>query len=330
MSGLRAGFHRLRKNEYSEVVNLNKGFGKRADQVTMPNKTAISQKYIALLKNSLLDELYIENEVRIIATLATILNEQKVTAASLYDVGPYFTVIEHLRKQKLDGTILILNRRNADGTFVPIFQSRNFTALAHTLIGRKRLDNIQNCIECIIDENVPGDLIETGIWRGGATIFMRGVLAAYGITDRVVWAADSFEGLPPPTHPQDGNVDLSKTVFPFLAVSLEQVCELFKRYDLLDGQVKFLKGWFKDTLHAAPIEKLAVLRLDGDLYESTIDALNALYEKVSDGGFVIIDDYYSCPPCKLAVDDFRSSRDIADAFIQIDKESVFWRKCSTS
>src|SRR5262249_42859847 len=150
----------------------------------------------------------------------------------------------------------------------------------------KRLDNIQFAIETILEENIPGDLIETGIWRGGAVIFMRGVLAAYGIVDRIVWAADSFEGVPPPTYPQDANLDLSPRVYPFLVVSLEQVSELCARYDLLDGQVRFLKGWFKDTLRTAPIEKLAMLRLDGDLYESTIDALDPLYAKVSDGGFV--------------------------------------------
>jgi len=84
---------------------------------------------------------------------------------------------------------------------------------------------------------------------------------------------------------------------PVLAVPLEEVQALFRRYDLLDAQVRFLKGWFKDTLAGAPIERLALLRLDGDLYESTMDALVPLYDKVSPGGFVIVDDYYSCAPC---------------------------------
>jgi len=296
----------------------------------MPNKAAISQKYIELLKKSLLDELYFENEVRIIAAVDAISNEQKLTVASLHDLGPHATLIELLRLQKLNGSTVILCRRNADGTTTPMLGLRNFTELAHTLIGRRRLDNIQKSIECILDENVPGDLIETGIWRGGATIFMRGVLAAYGVIDRVVWAADSFEGVPPPTHPQDAGFDFSKGAFPFLAVSFEQVRDLFQRYDLLDDQVKFLKGWFRDTLHAARIEKLAMLRLDGDLYESTIDALDALYEKVSIGGFVIVDDYYSVPPCKRAVDDFRSSHNITDTMIKIDKQSVFWRRRAKS
>jgi len=296
----------------------------------MSRPVAIAQKYIELLKKSLLDELYIENEARIIAALHTILHEQKLTAETLYDVGPHSALIEFLRKSKLNGSTLTLQKKDIAGTFIPIPQWRNFTELAHTLIGRKRLDNIQNCIECIIGENVSGDLIETGIWRGGAIIFMRGVLAAYGITDRIVWAADSFEGVPPPTKPQDAGFDFSKKAYPFLAVSFEQVCELCSRYDLLDGQVKFLKGWFRDTLHAAPIEKLAILRLDGDLYESTIEALNALYEKVSDGGFVIVDDYYSCPPCKQAVDDFRANSGITDTMVQIDVQSIFWRKRLTA
>lgn len=80
--------------------------------------------------------------------------------------------------------------------------------------------------------------------------------------------------------------------------SLEEVQENFRRYNLLDDQVQFLKGWFCDTLPTAPIEKLAVLRLDGDLYESIMDGLNALYDKVSPGGFIIVDDYGDFEPCR--------------------------------
>ena len=155
---------------------------------------------------------------------------------------------------------------------------------------------------------------------------MRGVLAAYGIADRTVWAADSFAGVPPPTHPQDDGIDLSTGILPVLAVRLEEVQALFKRYDLLDAQVRFLKGWFKDTLAAAPIERLAVLRLDGDLYESTMDALVPLYDKVSGGGFVIVDDYYSCAPCGRAIDEFRATRGISTPLQKIDEQSVFWQK----
>jgi O-methyltransferase/8-demethyl-8-(2,3-dimethoxy-alpha-L-rhamnosyl)tetracenomycin-C 4'-O-methyltransferase len=93
----------------------------------------------------------------------------------------------------------------------------------------------------------------------------------------------------------------------------------------LDGQVRFLEGWFKDTLPEAPIDHLAVLRLDGDMYESTIQALDALYDKVSFGGFILVDDYF-LGPCKQAVTDFRSRKRITDRIIDIDGKGVFWRK----
>lgn len=163
---------------------------------------------------------------------------------------------------------------------------------ADTMIGLKRLNNLQYCIETVIKDDIKGDLIETGVWRGGGCIFMRGVLAAYGIEDRRVFVADSFEGLLKPDvdkYPNDKGDKLHAVEY--LSVSEEEVKKNFLRYNLLDKQVVFLKGWFKDTLPDAPIEKLSVLRLDGDMYESTIDALNNLYPKLSQGGFCIIDDY---------------------------------------
>jgi hypothetical protein len=96
---------------------------------------------------------------------------------------------------------------------------RNWTEVSHTMIGCKRLDNIHYCLDIIRKENIPGDLIETGVWRGGAVVFMRGYLAVYNITGRIVWAADSFEGLPKPTLPQDAGYDISADVCPFLAIS---------------------------------------------------------------------------------------------------------------
>src|SRR4030095_17011572 len=129
--------------------------------------------------------------------------------------------------------------------------------LAHTMIGRKRLDNVQWCVEDALRRGVPGDVIETGVWRGGACILMRAVLAAYGVKDRRVFVADSFAGLPKPDgrYVQDTGDQLSKETF--LAVSREEVEESFRKYGLLDSQVVFLQGWFKDTLPSAPIERLA-------------------------------------------------------------------------
>src|ERR1019366_2947638 len=163
---------------------------------------------------------------------------------------------------------------------------------AETMIGLARLDNIQECIAHIEEDAVNGDFCETGVWRGGATIFMAACAKGYCATSPCsVWVCDSFEGLPPPNavdYPVDAN-DPHHT-YKFLAVSQDEVQRNFFRYGLLDSNVKFLKGFFKDTL-PGPIEKLALLRLDGDMYESTIQVFEALYDKVSPGGFIIVDDY---------------------------------------
>ncbi len=197
---------------------------------------------------------------------------------------------------------------------------------AHTMIGMKRMINLRQIAEHVLQTNTPGDFIETGVWRGGACIFMRAILKAYGVKDRFVWVADSFEGLPKPNpdmYPDDAD-DVHHT-FNALAVSLEEVKNNFKKYNLLDDNVKFLKGWFSDTLHKAPIEKLAILRLDGDMYESTTDGLRNLYDKLSIGGFVIVDDY-GLNNCRKAVHDFRDKRGIHDTINNIDNMGVFWQK----
>jgi len=204
-------------------------------------------------------------------------------------------------------------------------EGRDWPTVAHTMIGIKRLDALHYCVEDVLDRKVPGDFIETGVWRGGACIFMRGVLKARGVSDRVVWAADSFAGLPPPDakYPQDRGSDFHE--YDELAVPLEQVQENFRRYGLLDDQVRFLKGWFRDTLPSAPVKSLAILRLDGDLYESTMDALTHLYPRLEKGGYAIIDDY-SIVACRQAVSDYRAAQGIKEEIIPIDWTAVMWRK----
>jgi O-methyltransferase len=201
-----------------------------------------------------------------------------------------------------------------------------------TMVGRVRLDNVHDCIRIVMADRIPGDFIETGCWRGGVAIFMRGALLAYGDGDRTVWAADSFEGLPKPDsrYPADeGDLHWTK---PDLVATLTEVKENFRRYGLLDEQVRFLVGWFADTLPEAPIAQLALLRLDGDMYGSTMDALTALEPRLVPGGFLIVDDY-GLPGCRAAVDDYRVKRGIVDAIRTIEKPdsphgrpAVFWRK----
>lgn len=215
------------------------------------------------------------------------------------------------------------------GAYKPEIRDRglDWPSIAHTMIGNQRMSNLRMLTEHVITHNIPGDLIETGAWRGGACIYLRAILKAYGITDRVVWCADSFEGLPKPDpdlFPQDAG-DIHHTYEP-LKISLEEVKANFAKYDLLDEQVKFLNGWFKDTLPDAPIERLSILRLDADMYQSTTEGFIYLYDKVSAGGYIIVDDYGAVPACRTAVHDFRRQHSINEPIHNIDGIGVYWQK----
>jgi O-methyltransferase len=197
---------------------------------------------------------------------------------------------------------------------------------AHTMVGVRRMENLVQCLEAALGEGIPGHFIETGVWRGGACILARGVFAAHGVEDRRVYVADSFRGLPKPNaglYPADAG-DIHHE-FDFLSVSRVQVEDHFRRYGLLDAQVVFLEGWFKDTLPTIGDEKFAVIRLDGDMYESTMDAFRSLYSKLSPGGFCIIDDYMIAS-CRKAVEDFRTANGINEPIKDIDGWAVYWRK----
>ncbi|MEE8201881.1 MAG: TylF/MycF family methyltransferase [Candidatus Acidoferrales bacterium] len=206
-------------------------------------------------------------------------------------------------------------------------EGRDWPAVAHTMIGLQRLDNLQFCVEDVLATNIPGDLMEAGVWRGGASIFMRAILKAHNVTDRRVWVADSFQGLPQPNQkkfPADARARLH--TLKFLAVPLEEVKANFNRYGLLDEQVRFLPGWFRDTLPTTSGQRWAVIRLDADLYESTTDALVNLYPNLSVGGYVSIDDYGGAPACRRAVDDYRDAHRIEEEIRTIDWTGVFWQR----
>lgn len=203
---------------------------------------------------------------------------------------------------------------------------KDWPSLAHTMIGLNRLNNTRVLAERAIQKGIPGDFIEAGVWRGGACVMMRAVCEAYGDATRQVICADSFEGLPPPNaddYPADTG-DKHHTV-ELLSVGLDDVKNTFAAYGLLDGQVEFLKGWFKDTLPALD-RTFAIVRLDGDMYESTIQGLDALYPRLSPGGYLIVDDYGAVPACRQAVQEYREQHNITEEIHRVDWTGVWWRK----
>ena len=196
-----------------------------------------------------------------------------------------------------------------------------------SMVGLVRLDDLQHCVENLVADDVPGDLLEAGAWRGGASILMRATLNALGASDRKVWVADSFQGLPRPdeSFPEDRELDLSW--LDYLAVPREEVEATFERYGVKDG-VNFVQGFFEDTLPGLADQTWSLLRLDGDTYESTWVGLESLYPGLSPGGYVVIDDYLLISECRRAVDGYREKHGITAPIENIDQIGVRWRRGS--
>ncbi len=275
----------------------------------MPNEEPTAERYLDLLTGCLTRELFLDEEARNI---------------DLSDWPGGDDEVAQVR-QLLRANQWRVVHKGGDSSLRKV--GHDWPPTAETMVGKARLENARHLATTAVLEGIPGDLIETGVWRGGVTILFRAILAAYGITDRTVWVADSFEGLPAPNaddYPADTGIDFSEIAA--LKVGVDAVKANFERYNLLDEQVGFLVGWFADTLPSAPIEQLAVLRLDGDLYESTMDAIVVLEPKVSPGGYVIVDDYGGWEPCRKAVDDYRAAHNITDPIHEVDWTGVWWQK----
>lgn len=271
----------------------------------------LRKRYLDLLKSALVNTHYAEHELRI---------EWLERHGAATDIASARTLRDIRYAEAKDFAELLACK--ADG--------RNWkgrvTRFSHTMVGMRRLQNLEWCAARVFLDGVAGDFMEAGVCQGGASIFMRALQVAHHEDHRRIWVADSFQGLPEPSSEFDQGYEFQEARQPWLAATLEAVQDNFRTYGLLSEQVRFLPGWFADTLEGAPVEALAVLRIDADLYASTRDVLLALYDKVASGGFIIVDDYHAFPPCRRAVDEFREQRGITEPLIRIDWTAIFWRK----
>jgi O-methyltransferase len=275
---------------------------------------ALRRRYLDLMMRSLVNLLYPEHELRM-AHLA----EQNLSGDHVVDAR----VLRDIALVRAEDLTALVDTKVEGGNW-----RGRVTSQSHTMIGLRRLENLERVAARVFHDGVPGDFLEAGVCQGGASIFLRALQVAYAEAERRTWAADSFAGLPAAEHAIDveHGMNFTESVQPWLAASLATVQEHFRRYDLLSDNVRFLPGWFAETLPDAPVDQLAILRLDGDLYTSTRDVLDALYDRVSVGGYVIVDDYGAFAPCRAAVDEFRTLRCIDDEMQRIDWSGVFWRK----
>jgi len=199
--------------------------------------------------------------------------------------------------------------------------------LPYTMVGRSGLVATYEIVKQSEMNDVQGCLVECGVARGGTSVLMMlASLLSRNVAqgNRTVWLFDSFEGLPEPTA-EDGILrkpqgkdrsswDLAKG---YCLGTLEEVEDLlFNKFGFSRDKVHLVKGWFQDTL---PVYKdkmgdIAVLRIDGDWYESTKCCLENLYDKVVDGGYVILDDY-ALVGCRKAVDEFFAGKEYPDVVL---------------
>jgi Macrocin-O-methyltransferase (TylF) len=274
----------------------------------------LRRRYLDLLMRTLVNLVYAEDALRLDTALSGMPGADQLSRRRL---------LRDVRYERPDAYAEVVASKRS-GSLDGFWGAR----LAHTMIGLDGLANLERCAHRVFADRVPGDFLEAGVCHGGASIFMRALQVAYGEGERVTWVADSFAGVPPPTHEVDRKhgLDLTEERVPWMAAGLDAVRDNFETYDLLSDGVRFLPGLFAHTLPDAPVERLAILRIDGDLYESTTDALEALYDRVSEGGYVIVDDYGCLEPCRLAVDEFIAKRGLDVELNQVDWTRVCWRR----
>ena len=177
------------------------------------------------------------------------------------------------------------------------------------------LVDVANLMRVILTLNVPGDVVECGVWRGGTAFLMAELLKQAGVRDRKVWLFDSFEGMPP-VEEIDGAYAIKEANDPesFLSphksrAPLEEVQRTASELGLAN-HTEFVKGWFNETLPLAPdrVGEIALLHIDCDWYSSVRCCLDNLYDRVAEGGFVFLDDYYHYDACTLAAHEFLAER----------------------
>jgi cephalosporin hydroxylase/glycosyltransferase involved in cell wall biosynthesis len=260
-----------------------------------------TSRYLDLLKSALLDEHYLDNEVRLWYVADCISRNRTPNKAMLRDP------VRQMKQKKLQ-------LQNSRRTGALSEESDWSTLLPFTDMGRTRLEALEKCLDRVRTNGVEGHLVDCGTGRGGAAIFMRGYIDAHELTDRAVWVADSFRAS------KDTAAGLLN-----LSADLNIVRDGFRCFDLLDERVYFLQGLYGETLPSAPIDEVALLRIGGGVGGSSRDVLDALYGKVAPGGLVVIDGYAE-EACQRAVDEFRSVNGLDQPVERLDWTGICWQK----
>ena len=233
----------------------------------------VRDRYLALLRGALLDEHYLENELRIEHLL------ERMQAGEPVHLEHLRAPESHLRKDLVRLRAARRGGQEADGEDVTAY-------FPFTAMGAVALEHLHQSLTAIHEDGIAGDLVECGTGRGGGGVYLRGYLEAHAISTGTVWVADRFRSAPTDRARRtlaDGGIE-------DLLPDLNQVRDAFARFELLDDRVRFLQGPYRDTLGEAAIESIALLRVGAGLGDDVREVLEALYDRVAVGGFVIVED----------------------------------------
>ena len=193
----------------------------------------------------------------------------------------------------------------------------------HTMCSVARLRGLHEGVKWIAANHLDGDVVECGCARGGSAALIALSLRQLG-EHRTLWLFDTFEGLPAPTA-DDPDYEIAELFTGSCLGQLDEVRELFRDQGVAEG-VRFVKGLFQDTIPESPIQRIALLHIDGDWYDSVKVCLDELYDKVVPGGIIQFDDYGYWKGARKAVDEFFAKRDIEVRLKRLDYSGRTMRK----
>jgi cephalosporin hydroxylase len=292
--------------ELSEEIRLDEAvFGHNIERVRNERRQRTEDRYLALLRSSLLGEPYLEQELRIEYLLGCANERQPVDLETLGDpMGNLRKEARRLRGARERG---VLRDESGPAAYFP-----------HTSMGTHHLEYLDQALRAIVGDEVRGDLVECGKGRGGGAIYLRGFLEALEIPDRMVWVADRFRSAYGwPDRPAPLQVD-------DLGADLSQIRGAFSGFDLLDDRVRFLQGALTDAISDAPIDAVALLRFGPTAGVETGRVLDELYPRLTRGGFVIVED--TSDQVEAAVTDFRSRHNVTEQLERVGVRGWAWRK----
>lgn len=192
-----------------------------------------------------------------------------------------------------------------DAIFPRNFAQKYRTIRPYTICSYPRLRMLYQTVEIIVEKNIEGDVVECGTFRGGSAALM-GLTLNHLNSKRKLWLFDTFEGMP---EPSPADPAFARHWTGMFRADLSEVKKLLKQCNTLE-RCRIFKGLFQDTLHQAEIQKISILHIDCDWYESVKFCLEQLYDLVSVGGIIQFDDYGDLIGARRAVHEFLHSRSL--------------------